>query len=212
MQRWTELLAKITAIMDRLSATHALNLAPCLAHSGVPDGGVVRRVTRETPFLSIEWYVMNEVRSNSGPRDSMPRDFYPSGSGGSYTRPRTKVELALVLAPRGALVFAGLGLLCWGAGWSLFKVFGLEYDLIACGALGGASVGGIGGVLAGIRSSNNRFISGLMMSLVLGLLLAALGSILGVITSAFGAWAAWPVGGAVIGTLIGATVGFWKGA
>lgn len=152
---------------------------------------------------------MSEMRSES--RSSSPIDFYPSGGGGSYTRKRTKVELATVLAIRSGLVFTAIGLLCWGTGWLLSLIFGSEYGLVARGAAGGGVIGLVCGIAMGVRNSRSRVMAILVISLLAIPVIALFGALLGLIVGALSTSVAWPVGGAVLGLLIGAGIGLWKG-
>ena len=96
---WLELGATLKGLLS----ADGLVLVPCTEPAGAGGCRFVQRPDGEIVLRSIEWHVMKEMRSNAGPRDSMPRDFYPSGGGGSYTRKRTKAELAAVLAMLGAV-------------------------------------------------------------------------------------------------------------
>lgn len=219
IQKLTDFWLKGEAMLRWLLWAARPELMPCSAEVGAGRYQVARRSDEERPWMSIDWYVFKEMRSNSGPRDSMPRDFYSSNystnsyhSSGSYSRRRTKGELAGVLALYGALVFGVLGLLCWGVEWLLFMVFDWGGGLVIRGALGGAVTGALCGVAVGVRSPKSRFMVALVLSVIFCATLASFGALLGLIVGSIGGWYLWPVGGAIVGVLVGIGVGVWKGA
>ena len=188
------------------------------AAQGIPNGYNVRNLgngDNQNDFNTLEWYVMREMRSGSGNRDSMPRDYnYSSagrGSSGSYQVLRPKGEMAWILAWRGAAFFGILGGVFWILGWPVCRHLGWDVGGSLQGTIGGALAGIVGGVIVGFTKRDHQF-KGIIVGMSgLGVLGVILGALIGGSAGFFGVWWAWPLVGAVLGAVIGAGIGLAKG-